>query len=263
MSKKTLKKSQKLYRMKGCSKKTYKNFAGGNLAYSVNNLKKNQIPMAYTGKGGTCNNNLTPSLTIPLNTNGINKTLPNTGPNNELKPTTFFLNPQTQKGGNCGICNLMKGGKRKRKPTYQLSSSLMVAGKKTKKKQFGGNQGIPYPNGLVGSSWSSSIKDWSGVDGIQGNRNFLPYNNYKTDVQTAIKLTGAQPPFSIGGKKQRGGSLSNFLGQDLINLGRQFQYGLGSTYNALAGYPAPVNPMPWKGQLSNTSNFNSIRLASK
>jgi hypothetical protein len=75
--------------------------------------------------------------------------------------------------------------------------------------------------------------------------------------------TGANPPFLIGGKgkrktrKQKGGALSNFMYQDLINLGRQFNYGLGSAYNALAGYQSPVNPLPWKGQMSNT-NVNSI-----
>ena len=37
--------------------------------------------------------------------------------------------------------------------------------------------------------------------------------------------------------------------QDLINGGRNIMYGLGSTYNAMAGYPAPVNPLPYKDQL--------------
>jgi hypothetical protein len=44
--------------------------------------------------------------------------------------------------------------------------------------------------------------------------------------------------------------MSNFIGQDLLNLGRQFQYGVGSTYNAMRGYAAPVNPLPWKDQLT-------------
>ena len=56
-----------------------------------------------------------------------------------------------------------------------------------------------------------------------------------------------------GGKKrkQKGGNLSNLLGQDLINLGRQFQFGIGTAYNALAGYQSPVNPLPWKDQFPN------------
>jgi len=62
----------------------------------------------------------------------------------------------------------------------------------------------------------------------------------------------------MGGKKkrQRGGTLSNLLSQDLINLGRQFQFGIGSAYNALAGYSAPVNPMPWKDQFNSKVPFN-------
>ena len=74
--------------------------------------------------------------------------------------------------------------------------------------------------------------------------------------------TGANPPFSVGGRrrrKQKGGTTSNFLSQDLINLGRQFQYGVGSVYNGLLGYSAPVNPMPWKGQLQNSANLASIK----
>jgi hypothetical protein len=45
------------------------------------------------------------------------------------------------------------------------------------------------------------------------------------------------------------GGNTNFLNQDLVNVGRQIQYGLGSTYNAIRGYTAPVNPLPWKDQL--------------
>ena len=73
---------------------------------------------------------------------------------------------------------------------------------------------------------------------------------------------GANPPFSVGGRRrrkhvnktnrkrpQKGGALSNFMFEDLVNLGRQVNFGLGSTYNAVAGYRGPVNPMPWKGQL--------------
>ena len=128
-----------------------------------------------------------------------------------------------------------------------------------------GNNGIPYPNGLVGSAWSPSINSWPGVDGISGNSNYLELNKYPTDPQTAMIATGAQPPFSIGGgrrkrrQRQRGGSLSNFLGQDFINLGRQFQHGLGTAYNGMSGYAAPVSPLPWKGQLSNTSNLSTVR----
>jgi hypothetical protein len=48
--------------------------------------------------------------------------------------------------------------------------------------------------------------------------------------------------------------------QDLINLGRQFQFGLGSAYNALAGYSSPVNPLPWRDQLPARTPLNLAAL---
>jgi hypothetical protein len=278
--------------MKGCSKKTRKNYLGGaadiNLAYPSNNIKTTPNPfLAYTGKGGACSSSLTPSLAVPLNTNGGDKTLPNTGPDNVGQIGTPFLNPvgnqhggscgcgmPLMSGGGCGTCGLMKGGRRRKKGGCGplCAVGFMVGGnhrigckcsscKKLGGTQFGGNPGIPYPDGLVGAPWTPSTGGWPGVDGVQGGRNFLPPNQYKTDAQTSMISTGAQPPYSVGGKrskKQKGGTLSNFLGQDLINLGRQFQFGLGSTYNALAGYAAPVNPMPWKGQLPNTPSLSTM-----
>ena len=278
MSKKTSKRNQKIYKMKGCSKKTRKNYLGGstdiNLAYTGKNIHTVPNPfLSYTGKGGTYNiKNSFPSLATNINTNGVDKTLPNTGPINTGSPATPFLNPiGNQNGGSCGV-PFMKGGKYKKG-----NIGFMVGGKRHRigckcsscktHTQLGGNQGIPYPNGLIGSPWTPSSSGWPGVSGIQGDNNFLAPNNYKTDVQTSIISTGAQRPFSVGGskkktRKQKGGNLSNFLGQDLINLGRQFQFGLGSAYNGLAGYASPVNPMPWKGQLPNTPSLSTVRAAS-
>lgn len=268
MSKKKSLKHQKMYKMKGCSTKTRKNHLGGNssdinLAYPSNNVSTVPNPfLAYTGKGGS-------------NTNAVDKTIPNTGP-----PSTGFnfLNPTGSQRGGCG-CGLpiMNGGTSGGScPT--CSAPLINGGNKTTKAGFvghrteckcssckiqkGGNNGIPYPNGLVGKSWTPAVDGWPGVDGVQGNRNYLAPNTYNNDSTMQIIATGANPPFSIGGKKrrgrkQRGGTLSNFLGQDLVNLGRQFQFGLGSTYNALAGYSSPINPMPWKEQLPNATNLRA------
>lgn len=196
-------KRQKLYKMKGCSKRKRRN----------KNSKK------YRGRGGE-------------NTNGLDRTVPNTGPPTlEGQLGTPFLNSQgNQRGGcGCGIQPIMNGGN-------------------------------GADSGFVGAPWSGSPSHWPGVDGIPNNRNFLDLNKYPTDVQTQIISTGAQPPF-LGGRKnrkrQKGGSFSNFLSQDLINFGRQFQHGLGSTYNALAGYSAPVSPLPWKDQMTtNRPNLN-------
>jgi hypothetical protein len=257
-------KTQRLYKMKGCNKKSRrKHFFGGDskadmgLAYPSNNVPTVPNPfLAYTGKGGSC-----------LNAAAYPSSGPPAGGFN-------FLNPQnTQKGG-CG-CGITMGGGSQRKggcgPAC-LAPLAMLGGKYRRAKKYkhnrtmkggSGNNGIPYPNGLVGSSWTPAIGGWPGVDGISGNRNYLELNTYPTDPQTAMIATGAQPPFSIGGRRrkrrQKGGSLSNFLGQDFINLGRQFQHGLGTAYNATAGYAAPVNPLPWKGQLPNSANLSTVR----
>ena len=271
-----------------------------NLAYPGNNVPTVPNPfLAYTGKGGSsCGGYLTPDLSIPSNIDGANKTLPSTGPI-PISPATPFLNPiGSQKGGNCGCgipvmsggsfmkggncmsCStpLMSGGRKKKGGCGTCAPGFMVGGTrhrlackcsscKAKRggSMKGGNLGIPYPDGLVGKPWTPAITGWPGVDGIQGDRNYLAHNDYKTDISRQMIATGANPPFSIGGKnrtrKQRGGTLSNFLTQDLLNLGRQFQFGLGSAYNALTGYSSPVNPMPWKDQLSNTSSLNTMRAA--
>jgi hypothetical protein len=269
-------KHQKLYKMRGCSKKSRKNHLGGaNLAYPSKNIQTNPNPfLAYTGKGGACG--LASAPVAPTNTDGTNPIYPSTGPTDG---GFNFLNSQTQRGGNCG-CGLQMGG------GYGMGMGMgsgMGCGagtcpfnasqsggrhrvgcrcSKCKMKQMGGssimsNNGVLYPDGLVGSPWTPNSAGWPGVNGIPGDNNHLGYNTYQpNDISRQMINTGAQPPFSIGGRKtrksrkgQKGGVLSNFLGQDLINLGRQLQYGVGSAYNGLAGYQAPVNPMPWKGQL--------------
>ena len=128
----------------------------------------------------------------------------------------------------------------------------------------GGTCQLPQAGGggyhaLVGSPWTAN-SNW-------GQNNYYPNNTYApNDVSRQMQAAGANPPFSVGGRRkrrqkvnnnnrtnrnrpQKGGALSNFMFEDLVNFGRQVNFGLGSTYNALAGYPGPVNPMPWKGQL--------------
>jgi len=272
LSKKTSR-NQKIYRMKGCSK-TRKIYLGGSsddpLAYTGKPTFSVPNPaLAYTGKtiyngkgGASCG--LSNTADVPINTNAENPAYPNTGPVS-IGTTTIFNNAAPQKGG-CG-CSLplVGGGRRKIKggscPICALG--FMVGGKKNKSRRIkkkclmkGGNAGIPYPNGLVGSPWTPNVSGWPGVDGIPGDRNHFSENTYNNDISRQMVDVGANPPFlnmKAGSRKQKGG----FLGQDLINLGRQFQFGLGSAYNALAGYERPINPLPWKDQLPTRLNMNS------
>jgi hypothetical protein len=249
---------KKIYKMVGCSKKTCRKYLGGSadapLAYTGKPSFSFPNPyLAYTGKGG-----------FNINTNAANPAFPNTGPVSAGKDT-IFNNSMSQKGGcGCGL-SLMSGGGRKTKGSvgfmvggtrHRIGCKCSICKEKQGIKMKGGNVGIPYPDGLVGSSWTSNISSWPGVNGVPGDSNYYPVNSYNQDISRQMVDVGANPPFlnSKGGekkRKQKGGTLSNFMGQDLINLGRQFQFGVGSAYNALAGYSAPVNPMPWKDQLTS------------
>lgn len=289
-------KKQKLYKMRGCSKKnkSRKHWGGANmnLAYTGQPIFSLPNPhLAYTGstsnsassKTGGSNTSNTNSSNMRVNTNAANPVYPNTG---GPPASQNWLNSSTQRGGSCGgscgllkggSCGLLKGG---------CGCGLLSGGGKHRsgckcseckgkgKGQKGGN-GLPFgtglpemspilaPSGLTGSTWGADFK-WPGTNNVGGDYNHYSLNKYApVDISRQMQDIGAQPPFlGMGGgkknksKKQRGGSLSNFLYQDLVNVGRQFQFGLGSTYNALSGYSAPVNPMPWQQPgLSNPSVF--------
>ncbi len=254
---------QKLYKMRGCSKKNksrkHNGGANMNLAYTGKPIFSLPNPhLAYTGPNKTGGTN-TNSSNMRINTNAENPVYPNTG---GPPASQNWLNSSILKGGSCGgTCGLLKGGAKHR--TECKCSNC--------KGQKGGNglpfgQGLPEmkpilsPSGLTGENWGADFK-WPGTTNISGNNNHYALNTYApVDISRQMKDLGAQPPFLGGGKrkkkKQRGGTLSNFLYQDLVNVGRQFQYGVGSTYNALRGYNSPVNPMPWQQPaLSNPNVF--------
>lgn len=250
-------------------RKTRKSYLGGtssiDLAYTGKQIPTQSNPfLSYTGKGGS---NIPQN--INTNINAKNPAMPNTGPPFLQTGTPIWNQASPQKGGTCGVgcsinpATIMLGGSCS---SCSLGLGFMVGGvrhrsgckcskcKRKNKGMKGGNQGIPYPNGLVGKSFNpGNVNSWPGVNGIPGDNNHFAQNMYLNDPQTAMKSSS----FS-GGKsrtrRQKGGNFSNFIAQDLINLGRQFQFGIGSAYNALAGYSSPVNPLPWKDQFPNSNN---------
>lgn len=140
-----------------------------------------------------------------------------------------------QRGGNCTACNNIK----------------MMGGKMMVGKMMGGNHnpGNREPGPFIGNSWGTNVGGWPGVNGVGGDRNYLSQNLYKQDPQLMMKLGGRK---YRGSKKRRGGGI---IPQDLVNLGRDVSFNMGSTYNALAGYPQPVNPLPYKDQLTRSSSL--------
>ena len=212
-------KKQNYYKMKGCSK-NQKHLGGSNnndLAYTNKNVNTVSNPhLAYTGKGGSYKSGFSSLSYKPSNIGGTNPAFPSGGP---PLGGFNFLNPQVQqRGGGCGcnlnmsgggVTNLMKGGQ-----CSSCVSNFLKGGSgphrlnckcsTCKNKMMGGagNNGIPYPNGLVGSAWTPSVSGWPGVKGIGGDNSYLAPNNYHTDISRDIINTGANRPFSIGGRKK-------------------------------------------------------------
>lgn len=217
-------KSIKLYKKRSnkTKKRTYKFFSGGNKIDS-------DVYLAYPANDVSTVRNPHLAFTGKGGNNGT--AYPSNGP-----PSNGynFLNSQIKSGGCGSMCGL-KGGS--------------------------GINNTPYPNGLIGQPWGPKISSWPGVDGVDGNRNYLPYNTYNKDVQLEMQNIGANPPFLGGGgkrkpgkkrrtrKNQKGGDLFDLIPQGITNMGRQLQFDMGSTYNSLNGYRPPTNPLPTKDQM--------------
>lgn len=124
--------------------------------------------------------------------------------------------------------------------------------------QNGGNNHMNIPGPFVGSAWGPNDNQLPGADGVNGDRNYLASyaNVIQNDPTRQISTNDANfKPILKGGKKgykktrknvKRGGGL---LPQDLVNLGREVGFNIKSAYNAINGYKAPVNPLPYKDQL--------------
>jgi len=132
----------------------------------------------------------------------------------------------------------------------------------------------PMPGPLVGKPWASDLK-WPAMNDVGGDRNYLAsYSNVISNDPTRQQMpadadAGYLDKMSLVGgyrydkydKKPRsavsfikkGGGL---VPQDLVNLGRDLGYNFKTAYNALNGYKAPVDPSPYKGQLTGALNNN-------
>jgi len=161
-------------------------------------------------------------------------------------------------GGTCGLQPLMQAGGGFYKPA------------------------APIPGPFVGKPWGTTLSKWPGIDGIGGDRNYL--KNYKNvlnndpqqqqltaDVDAGYKTWGSM----VGGYKyntnssskslksrsssrtRRGGGL---IPQDLVNLGQDATYNLKSAYNTLNGYSKPISPLPYQGQLTGSIDYNKLLL---
>jgi hypothetical protein len=216
--------------------------------------------------GGSCSSCGGQTSTVPLNY----KPIPGTGQNRGLCPycgaqtSTVPLNykPIPGTGQNRGLCP--------------------YCGAQTSTNQSGGNffkAAGPIPGPMVGSSWGAPIDKWPGVNGIGSDRNFLKSYDAENNIvakNPQLQMITGDSGYSgsrnwnsiTGGKRKSGRTKSRtksvkgggLIPQDLVNLGSDFSFNLKSAYNSLNGYKAPVDPLPYKDQLSHSLNNNRILL---
>jgi hypothetical protein len=144
------------------------------------------------------------------------------------------------RGGGCG-CGLMTGG--------GYIPALIPA-----------MQGTPVDGG--------NISTWPGVNGIASGAASYPHyavNTYAPDdVSRQMVATGAQPPFSTGGKKHRrrgkrgGGLLSTFVPEYSLNAARGVVYNGSNVVNSLLGNPTGTDPAPWVQNNIQTSAYKAM-----
>jgi hypothetical protein len=117
----------------------------------------------------------------------------------------------------------------------------------------------PIPGPFVGQAWSPSVAGWPGVNGIGGDSNYLSNNLYDgPDAQTMMKLGGKSMNKRMNKKRRKGLRGGGLIPQDLVNLGRDASFNFKSAYNAINGYNAPINSLPYKDQLSGSMSANRI-----
>lgn len=156
------------------------------------------------------------------------KPCPGNCPNTKgMRPNTKGMRPNKKGGSGCGSSGC---------PISPMSWNKM--------NNFGHSGGglNPVPGQDVGKPWTST--HLPGQNGIGGDNNyFKPYN---TNNDPALQMTSNASGYNNPNSKVGGG----LVPQDLVNLGRDFGYNFGTAYNTINGYKLPVDPAPYKGQLS-------------
>lgn len=188
-------------------------------------------------------------------------------------------NKKFMSGGGCGCGNPFFGGSQRGGGCGCGASFL--GGSQSGGMKMGGSEPA-----LIGTPWTANISTWPGVAGNAGQSNFFSLNKYTPfSPETQMgqeRIDAIFPPENVkclvgGGargkrrtkskrsrkdrisrnrnkKMLKGGS--SFIGQQLINTGRSIQFGLGSAYNTLSGYPLPVDPQPFSDQYTKNPYMN-------
>lgn len=185
-------------------------------------------------------------------------------------------NSKCMRGGGCGCGNPFFGGQQRQTGGSCGCGASFLGGSQNGGMKMGGSEPA-----LIGTPWTANISTWPGVAGNDGQSNFFSLNKYtpfSPETQMGQERDGSIfPPENVkylvrGGKRSvkskskrtrkhkmykkilKGGT--GIFSQDLLNTGRSIQYGLGSAYNTLLGYPTPINPQPYSDQYTKNQYTN-------
>ncbi len=144
-----------------------------------------------------------------------------------------------QRGGNCAACSLgMSGG----------GGHVVVP------PAVYPNPGpVPLPGDVATPMLNSTNSSSLAQDGGKRRHRRRPsgksrrQNHSRSHSRSTRRHTGRRGTKCKRRRSMRGGG---FVSDDLINVGREMQFGVGSAYRSFLGHPAPTNPLPWKGQLA-------------
>jgi hypothetical protein len=167
-------------------------------------------------------------------------------------------------------CSKSKKSKKSKLRRYKMKGGGCGCGMPV---QTGGAASLPaVPTAFQGSSWGSNVSQWPGVGNNPHNGSWLSYNNRYYDPQTQGIVQENQienqftagkpnPHYMSGGssrkykknskskksKSKKGNSRRKKMsgGGLLGNLSQNIQFGVGSAWNTVGGYPAPVDPRPY------------------
>lgn len=121
--------------------------------------------------------------------------------------------------------------------------------------------GASYPSGAMGSPWTSNPSSWPGVAGVQGDSNYLAYNNYSYPQADRMLINTEAIPFKFGGKSNKSKKRAFRKHMRKYKTNKKYQKGglpsLGiltdvkNTWNTLRGNPQLASPLPFNNQLEH------------
>ena len=225
---------QRLWKMKGCA--NYDNMTGG---------------CATCGCGAPANNMMTGGC-------GCGAQVNNMMGGGRCAGDILAYSPDYKYSCNDNLAYTGRGGSKKEGFNANLIYPLSGGGTCNSDNM---PSGASYPSGAMGSPWTSNPSSWPGVAGVQGDSNYLAYNNYSYPQADRMLINTEAIPFKFGGKSKKSKKHTFRKHMRKYKTNKKYQKGglpsLGiltdvkNTWNTLRGNPQLPSPLPFNNQLEH------------